>query len=285
MILCVAAAALLCGCESQGYVSGVNPNEAEAAARSVKPRYYVSALTMRSDSGYDNSKSTPCFVFRGYAPGAVLPRHEFQEECRRQFMLRARERHPDVFASDGEEAISISVDVKAERGETFIAGFLPFILSATLLPGKEHDNYVLTVGIAPGPKQGELKPMAPRCFPAEHICYISLLPWGLIYWEDTARLTIKPQRYVGDADYIAERQKERLYSCVDAVVLSLLENQAELAKLTPVVVGPPVVRGYAPPAQPQGAEPQSKGPGGGLVAPPVQNGNAPANNFSGVGSL
>jgi len=268
-----AAAICLCSCESQGYVSGVASSDAGLAAKSLKSRYYVAAARVSSESGLADSLSSPVFKFRDTWNGETreaIPDSEFQEECRKQLMERARASYPELFAKDGELCVPLSVDIKFEKGETYILGMLPFALSGTVVPGKEHDAFSLSVGLTWEPQAAPLKLSSPKSFPVEHICYMSILPWGLIYWGDVEKLSIQPRRYAGlEADYISDRRADRLGSLVDALALSIAENQGELSKTAPAIAGPP--RSFNALSTP-GVEAPATPPGGGVA--PAQSGHA-----------
>jgi len=232
----VAFAAFLTGCASQGYLTDMSPVAAKEAAKSVKGPFYIDRLVILNKEGtFHQANLNACFQPSHAGPFTQASDLSLQEELRAELMACCRQRHPSLFAAEGEEAIPIAVEMKIESGELYWAGLLPGIMTLFVLPMKKHFNYDYELRVLPerrDPQEALPRP-PPKNFKGDHIRYTSIYtPLGLNYWGDESGLTIKPASYAGDFTEMENRKvRESLESCADAIAVSLSENKESLSKL------------------------------------------------------
>jgi len=267
LIAAIALPAVLASCASQGYLTDMNPAAAKEAAKGAKGPFYIDRLLIQNkDGNFHQANLNACFQPKHAGPFTQASDLSLQEELRAELMACCRQRHPSLFAADGEEAVPIAVEMKIESGELYWAGLLPGLMTLFIIPMKKHFNYDYDIRVVPEGKEAEegASKIPVKRFKGDHIRYMSVYtPLGLNYWGDESGLAIKPSSYAGDFTEMENRKtRESLESCADAVALSLFESREALSKLPLARVVPQGGGPFAP------TQIKAPPPAGGATAAP-----------------
>lgn len=267
IIASLLVAASLSSCMCQGYVSDVKSEDAAKAAKELKAKFYVSRLNLPSET----SVCKLCFSEIPAGPNdSSRMSPELVERCRAQFAKACKERYGELFADDGETAVPLAVDLNVSLDDdTDFTGILPFVLSATVLPGHKWRVCKYKLQAAPMESPGLAQAQDSRSFGTEHYSYLTFYsPFGLIYWGGTEKFSspIRRDTMLNERKLDEDARKERLDACVDVLVERIAKGGAAFSQAAACVSTPAGRNPFLLQGQP-GAKPL---PGGGIVAPPSQ---------------
>jgi hypothetical protein len=266
-----AASAFLGSCATESYRIDLKPDVAVAASKTLKGRYFIAGLRFEHEgdlafSATDLTTSANDNAFGQQRPTRAKDSPLKVELLRKALEAKCRERHPSVFAADGEEAIPVIVSIKSATGEADMqTGPMLCGLTLGVVPGPYNVEQVYLVNVQPfgyAPTQAA----APTRASYKRAGWMALLPTGLIPYPGSSDGPKNVYTIAVTEPYIKSVCSRNLDILADEVVLQLQARQGELLCAKTVKAGPEPLEDPAS-ATPERSATAPAPSGGGLITP------------------